>query len=89
MEIEFPFLLNDKFDLIVVQPELTYLWEEKVPPGEAAKAYVKRAMTYLSETGRIILVGSDPEELVPELKKSKRYAVETKSDAVIVTRRPA
>jgi len=89
MEIEFPFLLNDRFDLIVVQPELTYLWEEKVPPEEAAKAYVKRAMTYLSETGKIILVGSDPGELVPELKKSKRYAVEAKNAAVIVTRRPA
>jgi len=89
MEIEFPFLLNDRFDLIVVQPGLTYLWEEKVPPGEAAKAYVRRAMTYLSETGKIILVGSDPEELVPELKKSKRYAVEAKKAAVIVTKRPA
>jgi len=89
MEIEFPFLLNDRFDLIVVQPELTYLWEEKVPPEEAAKAYVKRAMAYLSETGKIILVGSDPEELVPELKKSKRYAVEAKNAAVIVTKRPA
>jgi len=89
MEIEFPFLLNDRFDLIVVQPGLTYLWEEKMPPEEAAKAYVKRAMTYLSETGKVILVGSDPEELVPELRKSKRYAIETKKEAVIVTRRPA
>ncbi len=89
MEIEFPFLLNDRFDLIVVQPELTYVWEEKMPPDEAAKAYVKRAVTYLSETGKIILVGSDPEVLAPELKKSKRYAVETKNGAVIITRRPA
>jgi hypothetical protein len=50
---------------------------------------VKRAMTYLCETGKIILVGSDPEELASALKKSKRYAVETKNETVIITRRPA
>ncbi len=87
MEIEFPFLLNDRFDLIIVQPEITYVWEDKIPPAEAAKAYVKRAMAYLSQTGKIILVGGDPEELVPELNKSKRYDVEAEKGAVIIGRR--
>jgi hypothetical protein len=87
MEVEFPFLLNGRFDLIFVQPALSYVWEERVPVSEAAKAYVKRAMTYLADTGRIVLVGDHAEEFVPELKKSKRYAVEVDKGLVTVRRR--
>ena len=32
MEIEFPFLLNDGFDLIFIQPALAYLWDESSRP---------------------------------------------------------
>ena len=87
MEIEFPFLLNERFDLIIVQPAMHYLWEEKLPVEEATKAYIKRAMTFLGEKGRILLVGGCSEETVADLKKSKRYGVEAKDGVVTVRRR--
>jgi len=87
MEVEFPFLLNDRFDLIFVQPALNYVWEEPVPVAETTKAYVKRAMTYLSESGTVVLAAGSPEAFIPELKKSKRYGVEVKDAFVFVRRR--
>lgn len=87
MEIEFPFLLNERFDLIVVQPTLQYLWEERLPMDEAAKAYIKRAMTFLKEEGRIVLIGRFGNEFVGALKKSKRYAIEVRGGAITVGRR--
>jgi hypothetical protein len=87
MEIEFPFLLNGQFDLIVIQPTLNYLWEEKLPPDEATKAYIKRAVTYLKQKGKILLIGENPDELVSELKRSRRYAVEATEGVVAVRRR--
>ncbi len=57
MEIEFPFLLNDGFDAIFIQPALNYLWDERAPAGEITKAYIKRAMAYLKESGMIVLMG--------------------------------
>jgi hypothetical protein len=87
MEIEFPFLLNERFDLIFVQPAMYYLWEERLPVDEATKAYIKRAMAFLGENGRILIVGGYPEVVVSDLKKSKRYAVEAKDRVVTVRRR--
>jgi hypothetical protein len=87
MEIEFPFLLNERFDLIFVQPGMRYLWEEQLPIVEAAKAYIKRAMAFLKEDGRIVLVGRFGDEVVGDLKKSKRYAIEAKGGLVTVGRR--
>lgn len=87
MEIEFPFLLNEQFDLVVIQPALRYAWEDAVPAAEVAKAYIKRAMTYLKQTGKAALVGGDPDELMAEFKKSRRYAVETREGVVMVRRR--
>ena len=87
MEIEFPFLLNERFDLIIVQPAMHYLWEEKQPLEEATKAYIKRAMTFLGEKGRILLVGGCPEAVVVDLRRSKRYGVEAKNGVVTVRRR--
>ncbi len=87
MEIEFPFLLNDGFDLIFIQPALNYLWDEPLPAGDITKAYIKRAMAYLKETGMIVLMGACLGELVPELRKSKRYAVEAQGRTVMVRRR--
>jgi hypothetical protein len=86
MEIEFPFLLNDGFDMVFIQPALNYLWDEQMPVDEMAKAYIKRAMAYLKETGMIVLMGAGLDELVPELRKSKRYAVEARGRAVMVRR---
>lgn len=87
MELEFPFLLNDRFDCIVIQPALHYLWEHKSPVQEMTKAFIKRAMTYLKQTGLIVLVGIDAEETVSELKRSRKYAVELQEGAVTVRRR--
>jgi hypothetical protein len=87
MEMEFPFLLNDRFDLVVVQPTLNYVWEERLPTVEAAKAHIKRAMTYLKQTGKIVLVIGSHDELLAELKKSKRYGVEAKEGVATVRRR--
>ncbi len=87
MEIEFPFLLNEQFDLILIQPALRYAWEAQVPAAEVAKAYIKRAMTYLKETGKAVLVGGNADELMAEFKKSRRYAVEAREGVVMVRRR--
>ena len=87
MEIEFPFLLNDGFDVVFIQPALNYLWDEQLPAGEITKAYIKRAMAYLKQTGMIVLMGAGMGELVGELGKSKRYAVEARGRTVTVRRR--
>jgi len=87
MEMEFPFLLNERFDLIFVQPAMYYLWEEGLPVEEATKAYIKRAMAFLGENGRMLIVGGYPEQVVSDLKKSKRYAVEAKDRGVVTVRR--
>jgi hypothetical protein len=87
MEIEFPFLLNDGFDVVFIQPALNYLWDEQLPAGEITKAYIKRAMAYLKQTGMIVLMGAGLGELVGELGKSKRYAVEARGRTVTVRRR--
>ena len=87
MEIEFPFLLNDGFDLVFIQSALNYLWDDLLPAGEITKAYIKRAMAYLKQTGMIVLMGADLGEIVPDLRKSRRYAVEAKGGFVMVRRR--
>ncbi len=86
MDIEFPFLLNDGFDVVFIQPALTYLWDERLPAVEVAKAYIKRAMAYLKQAGMIVLMGAGLSDLVPELRKSKRYAVEAKGGLVMLRR---
>ena len=85
MEIEFPLLLNDAFDLIVIQPSLAYIWEEKVPVVEVAKAYIKRAATYLKAEGKIALItGENSGKLAEELAKSKKYKVSPKEGCIIL-----
>lgn len=88
MELEFPFLLNDKFDLIFIQPSLSYMWEEKTPLSEIGKAYIKRALGYLKQTGKIVLMTTpDPNDLISEVKKAKRYQAEVRSGYAIIKRR--
>ncbi len=85
MEIEFPLLLNDAFDVIIIQPSLTYMWEEKVPIVEVAKAYIKRAATYLKADGKIALItGENSGKLAEELAKSKKYKVRPKEGCIIL-----
>jgi hypothetical protein len=88
MELEFPFLLNDKFDLIFIQPSLSYLWEDRSPLSEIGKAYIKRALGYLKQTGKIVLMTThDPNDLISEVKKAKKYQVEVHSGYAIIRRR--
>jgi hypothetical protein len=78
LEIEFPFLLTNAFDFIFVQPALNYAWEEELPLAEATKAFVKRAMPYLKQEGKLVIISPHAiDQLVPELKRSKRYEVES------------
>lgn len=88
MEIEFPFLLNDRFDLIFIQPSLNYLWEDRIPLSEIGKAYIKRALAYLKQNGKIVLIaGQDPNDLLSEVKKAKKYQVEVRQACAIIRRR--
>ena len=85
MEIEFPFLLNDAFDLIIIQPSLAYVWEEKMPVLEVAKAYIKRAAAYLKPEGKIALItGDGTGKLAEELVKSKKYQVNPKETCILL-----
>ena len=85
MEIEFPLLLNDAFDLIVIQPWLAYIWEEKVPVLEVTKAYIKRAAAYLKPEGTIVLISGDGTgKLAEELVKSKKYQVSPKGTCILL-----
>ncbi len=78
LEIEFPFLLGNAFDFIFVQPSLNYSWEEELPLAEATKAFVKRGMSYLKQEGKLVIISTQAiGQLVPELKKSKRYELES------------
>lgn len=88
MELEFPLLLNDKFDLIFIQPSLSYLWEDRTPLPEIGKAYIKRALTYLKQNGRIVLlIGQDSNDLLSEVKKAKKYSVEVRNSTAVIRRR--
>jgi hypothetical protein len=87
MEIEFPFLMNGRFDMIVIQPHLSFLWEEKVPEVESVKAYIKRAMGFLTPTGKVMLLGQHSDEVISDLKKSRRYGSDIKEGVIVVRRR--
>jgi hypothetical protein len=88
MELEFPILLNNAYDFIFVQPALNYSWEDKLPIGEATKAFIKKGMTYLKQDGKfVVLLDEDGEGILSELQKSKKYAVEAKKGLLILTKR--
>jgi len=87
-EIEFPFLLNDAFDLIFVQPSLTYLWEKEFPPIELTKAYIKRGSSYLKDHGRFVIIATGFEEgLMAEIENSKKYKAQRIGDLVILSKK--
>jgi hypothetical protein len=88
LEMEFPFLLHNAFDYIFVQPGMTYLWEEPPPITEVTKAYIKKAMPYLKEQGRMVLMVEEPEgELLSDLRKSKKYDLEETNRLLIMKKR--
>jgi hypothetical protein len=87
LEIEFPLLLSNNFDYIFVQPSLNYSWEEEMPMAEATKAYIKKGMTYLKQDGKLVIISREPvDQLMPELKRSKRYIVES-ADGISILRK--
>jgi hypothetical protein len=87
MEIEFPLLVNNLFDLIAVQPNLTYLWEEQVPEGDAVKAFIKRAVAFLKPEGALVLAGRFSASLLADLKKSRRFGIDAREGAIVVKKR--
>ena len=88
MELEFPFLLHNAFDLVLVQPSLSYAWEDKIPVLEATKAFIRKGMTYLKGEGKfVVLLDGDGEGIHLELQKSKKYAVEAKKGLLVLTKR--
>ncbi|HOV90173.1 MAG TPA: hypothetical protein PKW07_05610 [Syntrophorhabdaceae bacterium] len=87
-EMEFPFLLNDAFDLIFIQPGSTYIWEQDLPVMELTKAYIKRGSSYLKEDGRIVIIASGFEDsLMAEIEGSKKYMAEKKDDLIILSKK--
>lgn len=88
MELEFPLLLFNAFDFIFVQPTLNYSWEDEIPIGEATKAFIKKGMPFLKQDGKfIVLIDEEEENLLSDLQKSKKYAVESKKGLFILTKR--
>lgn len=88
MELEFPMLLHNAFDLILAQPSLNYAWEDKIPVVEAAKAFIKKGMAYLKGEGKfVVLVDGAGEDIRLELQKSKKYAVESNKGFLVITKR--
>jgi hypothetical protein len=88
MELEFPILLNNAYDFIFVQPALNYSWEDELPIGEATKAFIKKGMTYLKQEGKFVVILDEyGEDMLSELQKSKKYAVEAKKSLLILTKR--
>ena len=88
LEIEFPFLLNNAFDFIFIQPASNYTWEEELPLTEVTKAYIKRGMPYLKQQGKLVIILENTQDiLTPELKKSKRYEIEIKNGLAILTKK--
>jgi hypothetical protein len=87
-EIEFPFLLSNAFDFIFVQPALNYSWEEELPIAEATKAFIKRGMMYLKQDGKLVIISTHAiDQLIPELRKSRRYEVESGEGLLILKKK--
>jgi hypothetical protein len=86
LEIEFPFLLNDSFDFIFVQPALQHIWEDTLPLAEVTKAYIKRGMPYVKTEGSMVIILEEHLEdaLIQELAQSKRYETEIKKGLILL-----
>jgi hypothetical protein len=88
MELEFPFLLNNAFDFIFVQPDLIYSWEDEMPLGEVTKAYIKKGMPFLKSDGKMIaFLDRGVEDVVHDLQGSKKYDVDAKKGFLVLTKK--
>jgi hypothetical protein len=88
MELEFPVLLNSGLDLIFAQPAVNYNWEDTIPIGEATKAYIKKAMTFLKQDGRLILLlEGNKDNLLLELQKSTKFDVRPGRGSLILSKK--
>jgi hypothetical protein len=88
-ELEFPFLLDNAFDFIFVQPGLRHIWEEAFPVAEITKAYIKRGMPYLKNEGTMVIIPeyNHEDNLIQELSRSKRYEVEARKGFLLLHKR--
>ncbi|MHB8110766.1 MAG: hypothetical protein ACYDHW_12135 [Syntrophorhabdaceae bacterium] len=88
LEIEFPFLVNGAFDYIFAQPSQGLIWEEPVPVADAARAYIKRGMTYLKPRGTMVLILDRPDPgLAGELSRSKKYETFADRNIILLSQR--
>ncbi|HPU30377.1 MAG TPA: hypothetical protein PLM71_08655 [Syntrophorhabdaceae bacterium] len=89
-EIELPFLMNDAFDIIFIQPGLIYLWENELPVMEITKAYIKRGASYLKGDGMFVIIAKGFEDkLIEELNSSKKYTAKRIDDIILLCKRQA
>ncbi|MCX7966173.1 MAG: hypothetical protein N2596_06075 [Syntrophorhabdaceae bacterium] len=87
-EIEFPFLMNEAFDMIFIQPGLIYLWENEFPVIEMTKAYIKRGSSYLKQNGMFVIIAKGfDDKLIAELEGSKKYDYEKMDDIIILNKK--
>lgn len=87
-EIEFPFLTNDAFDIIFIQPGLIYLWENEFPVIDITKAYIKRGASYLKDNGMFVIIATGFEDkLMVELEGSKKFSIEKAEDLVFLIKK--
>lgn len=85
MELEFPFLLLEGFDLVIVSPGSSYLWEEERPFIELTKAYIKRASPYVKKGGRIVLLTEAKEDVLSTLSTSRRFEASMEEGFLLLT----
>jgi len=89
LELEFPFLVNDAFDYIFVEPLQALAWEDPVPAADVTKAYIKRGMTYLKPNGIMVFILDRPDPgLIGELSRSKRYEIFAENNIILLSRKP-
>ena len=85
MELEFPFLFLQGFDIVIVNPGSHYPWEQQRPFLEVTKAYIKRATPYVKREGRIVLLTEAREDVLSALFSSKRYEVRPEEGFILLT----
>lgn len=86
LELQFPFLLIDSFDLILIQPALQYLWEDEAPITEITRAYIKRGMYYLKTNGVMVILLEDSiaDTILHDAGPSKRYEAEKRKGCLLL-----
>ncbi|MCX8023378.1 MAG: hypothetical protein N2745_11475 [Syntrophorhabdaceae bacterium] len=87
-EVEFPFLFQTSFDIILIKPEMVYLWEEDPPILDITKSYIKSGFRFLKPEGKMVIYMDKPSEpFIEELKGSKKYTFEKIKGAILLSRK--